>query len=514
MALKIDQMKLGVKFAGIVAKSAAIGKINKKAGRKYLLETLGSMPGLTAKAAQILATKLDMAPQDFHKELEPLGIDAVKDIIEKSCPKLSERLVMIDPEPRKASLGQVHKGVLDDETVVAIKVQYPNIGQDLENHVGLLMSVSDMGPQRKYGMDMPSYKDFFTESFNKEIQYRQEAANQQRYASIMPDDCGLSVPKVLTHLSTETILTQGFESGVSLETVRQFWPEDARRECALILCNSFLESLFKHGYVHSDPHPGNFAFRTKTKGHGTYAHEVIQYDYGSVLEISTERRQTLLSLVWAYRQNKAIIPYDYLVHLGFDPSHLSYIADKLPALMARFLEPLTSPAAYDIKDWNLAGNFGNILGDDKWWFRTAGPPWFLMLIRAVQGVGHILSELGTPVPIGRIFGQITQGLDREVVVPKYHQHQETPSGISLSDCAQNLMVQVIEKATGNQVVHLTMPARSVDCLEEIIPPETLEKIASLHDIVAIKSQAQMGGYKPGILFDAETTERAYKVWLK
>ena len=514
---KSEKILHGVKLAGVAAATSALSLVNKKAGKKYLLSTLGGMPGLTAKAAQILATKLDLDVKNIHENLDPMPLSLVKKCLDEEAKDLLEDIVSIDDNPKVASLGQVHKAILKTGESVAIKVQFPNVAKELDQQVDFLLSASDIGPQKKYGLDMKSYHSYFKAAFQKEVLYREEAKSQRKYYKNMKETPGFVVPKILDKYTKEKVLTQTYENGVSLETVKNYWPLEARRECANIVANGFLTSLFQHGFVQSDPHPGNWAFRTKSPSQDekiTRGHEVIQYDFGSMLKIDKNHRLILMQMIYAYREKINISPYDYLVALGFCEQKLAYIADKLPALIERFLEPFLTPRAYPMEEWDLANDFERILGADKWWFRTAGPPWFLMLLRAIQGAKHLLAQLGAPVPLGQIFAAITGDLkDLKVKVPARKKFLDGKT-YKLEHCAKHLYVEVVEKASKKRVVYLTMPARSLDCLEELVPVEVAEKISEQHDLIAIKKKAQRSGYTKGELFFAQTDQRTYKVWLE
>lgn len=514
MIAKPKSLMQGVRFASIAATTATLSLFSKKIGKRYLLSTLGGMPGLTAKAAQLLATKLDLDPSQVHQQTEPLNLEYVKEYIDKESPLLYESIETIDPQPHVASLGQVHKAELTDGSIVAIKIQYPNVAEELDAQLDFLLQSADFGPQKKYGLNMTLYHQYFKESFKKEVHYLEEAKSQTRYRSNMKTIDGIIIPRVIHDYTTDKILTQSYEHGVSLKTAATFWPEDARRDCSRVIATSFLYSLFAQGYIQCDPHPGNWAFRTARGKANKENHEVIQYDFGSMLEISQEHRSILIQLINAYRKNEDISPFDYLVALEFDPMKLSYIADRIPVLISRLLDPFLTPRAYAMTDWDLANVFESILGVDKWWFRTAGPPWFLMLMRAVQGVKHLLTVLATPVPLGKIYEDILIATDVSKVEIPSQCHFTEGKVYKIKDCAEHLYVEVMDNDTQSQVVFLTMPARSVDYLEEIVPADVLEKIRHHHDLTKIKKDAQRNGYRPKDLFLANTDKRSYKVWLK
>ena len=324
----------------------------------------------------------------------------------------------------------------------------------------------------------------------------------------------MTVAQVLPEYSTRTILTQTFEDSTPLATVRQWWPADARRECGVALTKVFLHSLFRTCHVHTDPHPGNLGYRILREATGGLHHGVVFYDFGSTLQPDPEKMEALRQLIQAYQQGARISPFDVLVFLGFHPTRLGYIADRLPALCAKLFDPFISQGAFSIRDWDLEGHFNRILGDDKWWFRTAGPPWFLMLMRAVQGLTRTLDHLEAALPFGFFFRQIAGSPvpgAGAITIPDSGHLLPKPPPMS-TDCARWLRVRVTEGK--RQVVWLEMPARAVDELETVIPEDVRQKIGPDYDLAAIRSRAQASGYQPAELFTARAGDRFYRVWLE
>jgi hypothetical protein len=51
-------------------------------------------------------------------------------------------------------------------------------------------------------------------------------------------------------------------------------------------------------------------------------------------------------------------------------------------------EPFLVEYRYDLADWRLAERVGDILGDDRWNFRIAGPADLILLLRAWHGATY------------------------------------------------------------------------------------------------------------------------------
>ena len=95
--------------------------------------------------------------------------------------RLSKAFSLFDEKPEAAaSLGQVHRAALRDGRVVAVKVQRPNIVEQVARDLEALQEVAafldkhtDAG--RRY--NVTGIVDEFRESLASELDYRREAAN-------------------------------------------------------------------------------------------------------------------------------------------------------------------------------------------------------------------------------------------------------------------------------------------------------------------------------------------------
>ena len=136
----------------------------------------------SVKAGQALSTRPDIIPVILLEELSELqdqlpGFDGNKamELIEEDLnKKIDEIFLSIDKDPiSAASLGQVHKAVLKNEEIVAVKVQRPglreqitldlyivrNIANWLKNNIGLIRSCllyTSPSPRDRTRSRMPS----------------------------------------------------------------------------------------------------------------------------------------------------------------------------------------------------------------------------------------------------------------------------------------------------------------------------------------------------------------------
>ena len=111
---------------------------------RLILEDLGPT---YVKLGQIMSMRPDVLPQEYCDELvhlqtdaKPLPFEEIKQIIEAEydCPIEQVFREIGETALGSASIAQVHRGVLRDGTVVAVKVQRPNISGTMAKDIVLL----------------------------------------------------------------------------------------------------------------------------------------------------------------------------------------------------------------------------------------------------------------------------------------------------------------------------------------------------------------------------------------
>ena len=245
--------------------------------------------------------------------------------------------------------------------------------------------------------------------------------------------------------------------------------------------------------------------------------ELVLYDFGAVLDITNDQASLLAGLVSALSEKKQVSPLEYFIALGFDLKKLIHIQRQLPSLSVSIFDPLLSTRPWDAKDWSVGEQIEKVLGADKWWFRTAGPPWFLFLMRAVHGLHSALCRLEVRCSPQEVYKHILDHcpeIDWGIVPAQVELSQsEIENMTKISDHASSLRVDVTENGDG--VVNLELPVRLVDDLENLISEEVHSKINEMGiNLSAIKEKAQKSGYVKQELFNTLAGSRKYHVWLE
>jgi predicted unusual protein kinase regulating ubiquinone biosynthesis (AarF/ABC1/UbiB family) len=481
----------------------------KDRAKNYLIQVLGQSKGLPAKVGQFMT----MGEDDFdlrdslNEAIEPMAFDKVTGLLDEAYGMSYTKIFKsLEKKAKAASIGQVHFGKLKDDRSVAVKVQYPEIEKTVETELKLLGFLPKVGPAAKWGFNLIGYRDKFWENFTGELDYQKEAAIQIEYKALMAPIEEVAIPEVVSDLCRPKVLVQIREDSVSLDEVEKMGKNE-RHAIGKALLRHYIHMIFRHGYVHSDPHPGNFGFRLD----GNI--KAVLYDYGSVLELTKNERMVLLRIILAIRDRENINPASCLAALGFDPEKLDDLRDVLPCILRILFDPFILDFPYDVKDWKLSESIDSVAGDLKWWFRSAAPPKFIFLMRTLHGLIVMLQRLNTRQSWKYILDDACGDLYSEVRSFSIPQIEGLQNDMSFSYLSQYLKIYV--KKTSGGLVELTMPARVADDLDgviDLVVKETIKKNSL--DLSEMQMTVRKTGFKPQEIFRVQDSERDVRVWLE
>ena len=134
----IEKIKLKHKIPLTKRVKQRLESKKKQSIEKRLRLTLERLGPTFIKLGQVLSVRPDLIPKSYIKELEKLqdevpsfSYDIVKEQIKKEFGKdINEIFPHFEKKPiASASISQVHKAVLKDGNIVAVKIQRPDVGK-------------------------------------------------------------------------------------------------------------------------------------------------------------------------------------------------------------------------------------------------------------------------------------------------------------------------------------------------------------------------------------------------
>ncbi len=221
------------------------------------------------KLGQMMSTRPDLVGPQMAQEFTrlqddtlPFDFDTVKIIVEGELGQPLNQLFKSFEEKQlaAASIGQVHRAILKDGTLVAVKVQRPGIQDTVEKDLIIMHHLADLINQKIPTLrvfNIPQVVDEFEKSIRKEMDYGLEARNTQNFQANFAQDDGVRAPVVFLDYSTSLVLTMEFIQGTKMSQVMEnphgFDPELLAERVA----KSYFQQLLLDGFFHADPHPGN-----------------------------------------------------------------------------------------------------------------------------------------------------------------------------------------------------------------------------------------------------------------
>ncbi|TDK26073.1 AarF/ABC1/UbiB kinase family protein [Luteimonas aestuarii] len=265
---------------------------------------LEAMGPAFVKLGQALSTRPDLIPASWVVALEriqddatPASIGDIEALLESELGvRASKVFADIDPEPMAAaSLAQVHRAVLRDGRVVALKIQRPDVAgavrSDLDVLAGLAGTadtVTDAGRRLR----LADWIAEFRKTMLQELDYRIEAENLERFSRHFVAYPQLRVPSPLWDYVTPRLLVMEWIDGINVTRISGLRRTELDTEpVASELLRAYLDQVFVHGDIHADPHPGNVLLCPDGR--------IALIDLGMVATIPPRQRERLLKLVFA-----------------------------------------------------------------------------------------------------------------------------------------------------------------------------------------------------------------------
>ncbi|MBI3740898.1 MAG: AarF/ABC1/UbiB kinase family protein, partial [Chloroflexi bacterium] len=230
--------------------------------------------GLTIKLGQFFSARVDVLPEEITSELAALQDEVraenfadIRRAVERELGALiAARFIFFDETPlAAASLGQVHRAQLaapsNGVEKIVVKVQRPNIhaivATDLAAIRTVINWVQHYPPIRKRA-NLPRLLDEFTRVVEGELDYLAEGKNAETFAENFRDEARVRVPRVIWTHTTKRVLALEDVYAIKITDYAAITAAGVdRAEVAERLFEIYLKQIFRDGFFHADPHPGN-----------------------------------------------------------------------------------------------------------------------------------------------------------------------------------------------------------------------------------------------------------------
>ncbi|XP_052199114.1 putative ABC1 protein At2g40090 isoform X1 [Diospyros lotus] len=289
--------------------------------------------GIYIKLGQHIGQLEYLVPQEYVQRMResllnrcPVSsFDQVCEVVSKELGgKPDEIFDEFDPVPiASASLAQVHIARTHDGQKVAVKVQHTHMtdtaAADYATVELIVNTLHRFFPTFDYRMRtiiltwlisfFPCKRwlvDEVHESLPKELDFLVEAKNSvecmDNFRKLSPHIADyVYAPVVYWNLSTSKLLTMEFMDGVHINDVKEIQKLGIQpNDVAKLVSQAFAEMMFKHGFVHCDPHAANLLVRPLPSSRknilGKRKPQLILLDHGLYKELDLSTRTNYAAL--------------------------------------------------------------------------------------------------------------------------------------------------------------------------------------------------------------------------
>ncbi|CAF3456613.1 unnamed protein product [Rotaria socialis] len=257
--------------------------------------------GVYVKIGQAFINLPEVVPLEYYEELQILEEHALRR--EKGeIDTLFKRYFHGPPEVvfenfnrnpiAAASLAEVYEAQIKSGEKVAVKVQYFDLRERYETDITTAWMLDELH-----------------DDLTLELDFLHEARNAERSRGSVRHLDYVYVPKVHWNLTKKRILTYEFVEGITIDRVDELKKHNlSLKDIDEKLIRLFAEQIFRTGFVHADPHPGNVHVRVNKnkKSKGSPQAEIILLDHGLYENLLSEERKILCDLWMATVNNDHI----------------------------------------------------------------------------------------------------------------------------------------------------------------------------------------------------------------
>ncbi|HUG25406.1 AarF/UbiB family protein [Piscinibacter sp.] len=264
--------------------------------------SLVSLGPTFVKLGQMLSTRPDVMPQAYIDALASLqehGPEVPPEVIDATIKRelgkpIDELFAAFEQKPvAAASLAQVHRATLPDGTVVAVKVQRPDLARlvrrDLDALEAGLAWLYRLIPRRMQRTNLRAFLAEFRRYTFQELDFKQEGGIVERFRANFEGRNDVKFPTVHWSHSSQRVLTMSWVEGLRLREAAELLEAEAKQRLVTRLVDVMLKMFVSDGLFHADLHPGNIFFHRD----GTFT----LLDFGMYGELTPKQRDRFI-LYW------------------------------------------------------------------------------------------------------------------------------------------------------------------------------------------------------------------------
>lgn len=273
------------------------------------------------KLGQLLSTRADLLPTPYlealarlQDQIEPFAYEEVDRIVSGEIGvRISKAFADFDPEPlAAASLAQVHRAHMRDGRAVVVKVQRPNIRDQIVDDLEALGQIAqflDAHTELGKRYDFENMLNALRASLLRELDFKLEANNLITFAENLREFDRIIIPQPVEAFCTSRVLTMEYILGKKITELSPLrLMEIDGPNLARELFRAYLKQILLDGFVHADPHPGNVLL--------TDDDQIALLDLGMVTRLLPGFRDNVLRLLLAISEGRGEEAAEVTIRMG------------------------------------------------------------------------------------------------------------------------------------------------------------------------------------------------------
>jgi predicted unusual protein kinase regulating ubiquinone biosynthesis (AarF/ABC1/UbiB family) len=308
------------------------------------------------------------------------------------------RFARFDVRPFAAAfIGQVHRAVLPDGMVLAVKVQYPglrdsidSIDSDVDN-VATLLRLSGLLPR---GMEVSPLFAEANRELHAEADYTAEAQHLRQFDGLLAGSDLFALPTLHDALCTSQVLTMRSMESAPLDSLVDA-PQGQRDRVAAALIDLVLRELSLFGAMQTDPNLANYRFDPKTG-------RILLLDFGAVEPVAPALAANFRALARVALNGGDAAKRDAMLRIGYfgadtAPHHQALIQSMFNVAMG----PVWQDAPFDFGTCTLLETLRGMrlaIGNDRE-LALVPPAATLFLHRKIGGMYLMATKLRARVAL-------------------------------------------------------------------------------------------------------------------
>lgn len=268
---------------------------------RHLREAFEELGPAFVKLGQLLSVRPDLLTEPYVAEFEklqdavpPFPYEQVVELCREEGLIIDELFASFEPEPiAAASMGQVHEAYLKTGEHVVVKIQRPNIEEQVKTDLEIMMELAKLLEKRTRWGRLYKVSEIVAElskAIINELDFHKEARNADNFFRLYREDPTVRIPRIHWQYSTKRVLVMEYVGGIKISDLEEL--KKANYDPKLI-ASRLIDALFRQVYenrlFHADPHPGNIAVAE--------GEIIVFYDFGQVGVVEYQAREKYVELL-------------------------------------------------------------------------------------------------------------------------------------------------------------------------------------------------------------------------